>query len=148
MFIQPIVDLWTGRPFAYVLTDKKGCPLVARTPRELYLNIRAARLRDFTPLVVCRPESMRTEAWDEFICRVPDPIWVYENAEIRMEVGGNVVMCDTGSADILWRRHIDNQDLLEQTMAHGIHFGSGEVLMGVDELSVSIAEMYRVEWGT
>lgn len=145
MFIQPIVDLWTGRPTAYVLTDKDGCPVEASSPRDLYIHVDAALQRDFTPLVVCRPAVMKS-AWEAFVSKIPEPLWVYEAGKVFSDCG-NVVMEEDGEPCARWKRGIDDAQSLKTAMTEGIHYGSGIALTGVELLEITYSAMYHIEWG-
>lgn len=145
MFIQPIVDLWAGRPIAYALTDAHGFPIEASSPRELYMNIEAAFQRDFAPLVVCRPSVMKS-VWDEFVKRLPEPLWLYENRQVCSE-RGEVVMNEDGEPSTRWQRSIDNTESMEAAIESGIRYGSGSVLMGVEQLACKDPAIYQIEWG-
>lgn len=145
MFIQPIVDLWTGRPVAYVLTDKDGCPLEASSPRDLFINVEAALQRDFTPLVVCRPSIMKL-AWEAFVTRILEPLWVYEDGKVFSECG-DVVMQENGEPCVRWLRGIDDVPSLKTAMIEGMHYGSGIALTGVEPLEITYSSMYYIEWG-
>lgn len=145
MFVQPIVDLWTGRPTAYVLTDEYGGLIQPSSPRELYINIAAAFQRDFTPLVVCRPSVMKS-AWEAFVKRMPEPLWFYEDGEVFSE-SGEVMMTDGDEPQSRWQRNIEHADSLTAAIEAGVHYGSGAALMAVERLEWTDSGLFRIEWG-
>lgn len=148
MYVAPIVDLWTGIPVAYVLTDENGEPKTTDTPRELYMYVIEALKRDFSPVVVYRPSSMKADAaWTQFKKDVPAPVWVYENGSV-IDENGCVVMRESGdNVESRWQRKIDNKKEHDSAMRAGVHYGSGNALIEPDELSVQRENRFSVAWG-
>jgi hypothetical protein len=153
--IQPIIDLWTMRPFAYALVDSAGNPYESGSPHELYQLIDIAYFRDFTPLIVMPVDGMlEIDSWIEFTKEFPDML-IYRYFD--RVVHGNqdeTLLTDEGPVNMQWVRDVTDAQTLENLQKKSVRFGSGEILAGPVALpmpkkrkqSTSKNDVVTVQW--